>query len=640
MPGAIFGAFLAAASEHMEDADAAVRANEPTWPATAAGELCRLVGVLARYCDDLAPCDAIEVLSRYDLRPWERAAIDAGAALNIAAGALHRAALEMASHPARETASLAAQDLAAAAADLEAGRDLLYTHLATDQDGRTIQRSEWAAAVTSVPVTRALANEVGQWALRLATFTTRLAGTSPARARPDRLGQGVPSSARAELAAASRWLQASGAAARRAGDVDPVRHADSELLCAIPTAGIAERRAPGPAGESVAELCDGIAISASRLRSAMRDSRDQARWSPAATAGGWQWMAQAAAVTSHLSEVTLRVLATRAGQLADPPASEARLVAAADVVIGMRAAWQQADRAWDVMITESRMAPTRAMPDAGDLVIRMGRLAWDDPQWTPARSRHAQHRNPAALAPERGTVAVVVAAIHESADALACLAKADMNAVDAAGRAGRLYVPTRSLPEGYNVPRPFATAPASRCQALHGAYRVAVDASIQAARVLDELAISADAPSAVLALARAAAPAQSRRRGSRPRAGGRLPGDPTLDGTPFRHSRIATGMPGPVEEALRARHVHDAGMLMRAAAIDDAARQLMIQAETAPPAASPPDAPATRGSASKSARLAAQSFPRDPTTRPGADESPDPARRACSPGSRDRRRTP
>ena len=54
---------------------------------------------------------------------------------------------------------------------------------------------------------------------------------------------------------------------------------------------------------------------------------------------------------------------------------------------------------WDAMITESRMLPTQAMTDASDLVLRMGRLVWDDPHWAPARSRRAPLRDPAALAP-------------------------------------------------------------------------------------------------------------------------------------------------------------------------------------------------------------------------------------------------
>ena len=640
MPGAVFGDFLAAARGQLEAA-VAVREDEVTRPSAVAEELSRLVAVMSRYCDDLAPCDQVEASGRDDLHPWEHVAIDAGAALRIVAGCLRCAAVETVGDLVNGTASHRARHLEAAATELAAGRDLLHTHLAIDPDGLTVERSEWASAVTSVPVTRALANEIGQWSLRLAPFTAWLARSAAPSALPGGPGQAVPVSVRTEFATASQWFQAAGAAIRPALYIDPVRPEDTELLCAIPAAMVPQRQRPGSAGESVAELCDGITISASRLRGAMRDRKERARWSPNVTSGGWQWMAQAAAVTSHLSELALGALATRAGQLPGPPVSETQLHDAADFMVGMRAAWHQVDRMWDAMITESRMLPTQAMTDASDLVLRMGRLVWDDPHWTPAHSRRAPPRDPAALAPETDAVTTVIAAVHQSVDVLARVAKADMDAVEAADQAGRLYVPTRSLPEDYDVPRPFATAPVSRYQVLQEAYRVALDASVQGARALDELSIAASAPSKALALARTAASAQSSRRGSQPRPDDGIPGDPPLSGTPFTHSRAATGRPGPVEEAIRARRVYDPIILMRAAAIDNAARQLIIQAEDATPASSSPDTPANiRRPASSAAQLAAQSFPYDQTARPAAGQPPRSARRTTSSSSRVPRRVP
>lgn len=73
-------------------------------------------------------------------------------------------------------------------------------------------------------------------------------------------------------------------------------------------------------------------------------------------------------------------------------------------------------------------------------------------------------------------------------------------------------MPTRLLPEDENVPRPFATAPTARYRVLHDAYRAALDASMQAAHLLDELTVVTRGPSMPLALARAAAPVQSHRR--------------------------------------------------------------------------------------------------------------------------------
>src|SRR5205085_7923245 len=60
----------------------------------------------------------------------------------------------------------------------------------------------------------------------------------------------VPASVRDELAAASQWLQAAGAAVRPALDADPARPADAELLCAIPEVMVPQRRRPGPSGRS------------------------------------------------------------------------------------------------------------------------------------------------------------------------------------------------------------------------------------------------------------------------------------------------------------------------------------------------------------------------------------------------------
>jgi hypothetical protein len=417
---------------------------------------------------------------------------------------------------------------------------------------------------------------------------------------------------RDELINASQWLQVAGVAVRPALDADPVRAADTELLHAIPVAEPPQRHRPGAVAESVAELCKGIAISASRLRTAARGSKERAMWSPNVTSGGWQWMAQAAAVTSHLNELVLRSLAVRVRQFAGPRENGTRLNAAADSMVEMRAAWRQVDQMWDVMITESRLLPTLAMTDASDLVLRMGRLVWNKPDWTPADSRHATRRTRAALAPDVSALAGVVSAAHQAVDAFARLAINDMEAVAAAMRAGRLYTPTRSLPADYDVPRPFASVPTARYQALQDAYHFALDASIHAAHLLDGLAIAVGAPSRVLGLARAAVSMQSHRRGSQSQINLDDLGSPDLS---FMHSRFSTGVGGPVEQAIRDRKVYDPVILLRAAAIDDAARQLIIQADNAlPTPGSSVSFMMAQPATSSTAQLVAQSFPSDPVT--------------------------
>jgi hypothetical protein len=327
----------------------------------------------------------------------------------MAVDCLRRATAEAASGETGTGTPDRERHLAAAALELAASRDLLHTHLATDLNGQVRDRSDWAPVVTSVPVTRALVNEITRWSLLLVPFTAQLAHAAARPAPSHEPGQALLGRAHAELASASQWLQAASAAARPAFDADPVRAADAELLSSIPPATAPPRQRPSLAGESVAELCHGIAISAPRLRWAIRDSEDRARWSPSVTSGAWQWMAQAAAITSYLSELALRAAGTRASHLAISSVTEAQLNGAADLMADMRAAWSQVDQVWNTLITETRLLATPAMTDASDLLLRTGRLVWDDPQWTPARSRRARPRTPAELAPGPATLSSVVA---------------------------------------------------------------------------------------------------------------------------------------------------------------------------------------------------------------------------------------
>jgi hypothetical protein len=627
MPGPVFGDFLAAAQAHLEAATVIGDGMIASPEAVGAG-MHRLVAVMARYCTDLAPCDEVQASSRNDLRPWERAAIDMETALSLAGECLSRGAAAPdggepgAARPGR------AGHLAAAASALAAGRDLLHTHFTVGPGGWLRDRSEWAPAVTSAAVTRALADEIARWSAALAPFTARLAASAAFEGLPRGPGMAAWEEAFGDFASASQWLRTVGDAARAAHDADPVQPADAELLSAIPAAAPPAQLPPRPSGESVPELCQGIAVSAARLRAAIRDAGDLALWSPGVTSGGWQWMAQAAAVTSHLSELLLRTLATRAGQLAGPPFSPSQLTHAAELMAGMRAAWHQAGGTWDTMITETRLLPTPAMTEASHLVLRLGRLAWDDPGWTPARSRRARPRPPAALAPDPSAVKLLLAAVHQSADAMAGVARADLAAVNAASRAGRLYVPARSLPpEDFAVPRPYAPAPAPRCDAVREAYAAALSASTRAARRLDALA-APGTPGRALALARAAAPAQSSRRNIQPRQDDNPASRPPAPRPARQHTAPADGC-GPVEQAIRNRGVTDPLSLLRASAIDKAARRLIAQADKPTPAANSPDEPpGARRATASAARLAVQSFPHGPTTGPATGQASHPARQA------------
>ena len=633
MRSPVFGDFLDLGRKHVEAAVADGDRQDAHLP-VAVPSLHRLVTVMSLCFEDMAACDEIEAAGRTDLHVWERAVVDAGAALRIAADCLHRSMADPnPREPAGNCAPACARHLADAAASLAAGRDLLHTHIVPDPDGLACAQSDWAPVVTSLSVMRGLGNEIAVWSARLAPFTAWLAGLAPPYISRPMTDQPFASSPREELASASQWLRAASAALHPALDADAIRPEDAELLRAIPAAFPPRRQALGPAAESIAELCCGITVSASRLSAAAYRDRDRGSWSPDLTSGGWQWMAQAAAVTSHLSELALRSLAVRAGQLAGLAVTEERLNDAADAMIGMREAWQRVNLMWNTVITERRLLPTPAMSEASDLLLRMGRLVWDNPQWTPARAHRGTRRAPADLAPQTGAFTAVVSAAHHAADALARVAIAEITTVEAAARNGRLYVPTRSLPDGFDVPRPFAPALIETVLEVQDAYHGAAEASGQAARELDEIAIAIEAPSKALALARAAALVQTRRRGGQ---------DIYLDdegrhdlprsGVSFSHSRASTGLPGPVERAVRQCRVYDQVILLRAAAIDNAARNLISLAEGgyAPGKPDPHEGPISAICAPDAVQLAAQSFPHDTVvtqsinasfSRPGAPPS-------------------
>jgi len=224
-------------------------------------------------------------------------------------------------------------------------------------------------------------------------------------------------------------------------------------------------------------------------------------------------------------------------------------------------------------------------------------------------------RTIAGLASGGDGIAAVVAAIHQAADAFARIAAADLAAVTAADSAGHLYVRTRSLPEGYDVPRPYATAPADRTRPLLDAYRAAMGASNQATGALAALALATDAPSSTLALARAAS----------------VPGPhgPEQDeispapAAPADGLGVLTSRPGPTEQAIRKLHVKDPIVLLRAAAIDDAGQQLIAQAEQLSGQASPRSTGVTarRRPPGGPARLAAKDSPHGPAAALASGES-------------------
>ncbi len=79
-------------------------------------------------------------------------------------------------------------------------------------------------------------------------------------------------------------------------------------------------------------------------------------------------------------------------------------------------------------------------------MLRTGRLAYNNPRWTPACADTSPARDPADLAATAGDLRDVLAAVHHAIDAISRVAACDTDAVRDAAWVRRLYLPTRLLP--------------------------------------------------------------------------------------------------------------------------------------------------------------------------------------------------
>ena len=120
--------------------------------------------------------------------------------------------------------------------------------------------------------------------------------------------------------------------------------------------------------------------------------------------------------------------------------------------------WRTVTDHWDIISTGasrgSGLIPVAREID--DLVLRTGRLAYQNPHWAPAYGDTSLIRDPTDLARSAHDVIAVLAAVHHATDAISQIAATDHQAVLDAAADGRLYVPTRLLPDTYNIPQPYA----------------------------------------------------------------------------------------------------------------------------------------------------------------------------------------
>ena len=391
----------------------------------------------------------------------------------------------------------AVRHLSAAADFLAAGRDLLQTHFVTRPGGTGERHSHWAPVITSRPVTAALLGEIAGCALQLAPWTARLSV-------PETPAGDVPAAIGLAVLTASHCTWVAGAAVQAAHRRHPPSPDACRLLCAIP-ANFPPPRMALAEGEQVSELSYGTIVTAERLRHAVLASARQTRLSPTATSASWRKDALASAIIGHACEFILHGLTERARQLNFPPAISAQLQSAAEASSQAWPTWRVIAHHWDTASTGIHQAagPTPVAAEFGDLVLRIGRLAYRNQRWTPARTHASHTRNPADLAPAPGDISSVVAAVHTAADAITHIAAGDRESVRAAAADHRLYMPAFTRTNAAVVRRRYRPAFPSRVDEILASYGDAIDATTRATSKLDDLALVLDAPTWPLATLRA-----------------------------------------------------------------------------------------------------------------------------------------
>jgi hypothetical protein len=285
-----------------------------------------------------------------------------------------------------------------------------------------------------------------------------------------------------------------------------------------------------PGNEQVSDLSHAAIVTAERLRQAGLAFAPQAHWSLTATSDSWRKDALASANIGHASEFILRGLTERAKQLGVVPAICAQLHSAADASSQAWPTWRAVAHHWDIASTgiHRGASPTPVAAEFADLVLQIGRLAYRNQRWTPARAQASHTRDPADLAPAPSDITYVVAAVHTAADAVTRIAAQDREAVRAAADHS-LYVPAFTRTNAAVVRRRYRPASPARVDEILASYDDALEASIRAISKLGDLALALGAPTWPLAALRA-----QPQNGMRPFRPGKTPFSQRVANSPAR----------------------------------------------------------------------------------------------------------
>ena len=567
----VFGDFLVGAHDGIT---AAVSTSGELPGDAKVGVICqldRLVTTLARYVGDIPLASEFDRLqARQNPGTGGREALEARIALRRSAQVLHSAVLSTTGDVSAGEPHPVARHLAGAATQLAAGRDLLHTHFSPDPaTGARNRASAWAKAIYTPSITDALLSEIASMAAQLAPWMMRLSLESS----PD---SAMAASAGLALHDASRWLWTAGLKLETRICQQPPPTKGWLVLTAIP-ANLPPTHHPVPSTETIPDLCAGVITTTARLQHATATFARSARWSPQATSASWRRNALAAAITADSSTVILHTLTRAARALGLDPLIQAHLDNTLLTLKPVTTAWRAVTAEWGVLSTGVNRGKdlNRVAAEMGDLILRVGRLAYLNREWTPACSHASIIRHPTSLAATTGDIGTVIAAVHHASDTLTHIAVTDLRCIHRAAADSRLYIPTRMLSADHDFPYQHAPAPRSRVTTLLDSYRLAVKTCTAATQAFDDLALAAGAPSHVLAAAH-----------TRPTPGSPLPAvqpaelalEPPPEDSPSSQISVGAIQPGHLEEAVRDLQLTEPTLLVRASAIDEAGRDLLTGA--------------------------------------------------------------
>ncbi|MEV5831908.1 hypothetical protein AB0L25_40785 [Spirillospora sp. NPDC052242] len=404
--------------------DINAQARHPAIPA----EISRLTAVLARYHDRIATGFGVPHPDEQGVRDAARRSAALLREAQLALGA--PAATEM---PATELAGT----LRSVSVALGCGLDLLASHFPTTPDQPA---SDNATVINATDTARSLMDDLAEYTATCAHLAQQTA-TSTAETTGPLLRAAVIS--------------------RVFG-----QH-NIELASGVPFRTTPERIPPQP-GEGFIELLNGIHASVQRLKDPQ---------TPACVAT-WRYLATAAAVTSDINHKLILSLARRLQELhEDDPQTKFKETAMA--VNRTRLKWRFVVKHWNRLPGYFGPPESAISIDASDLIVRLGRLVYSDPDWRPSPRSSYLIRPLDELAPTSAQAAEIAVASLKALDACNTIAHHRR----AASRDAAVIIAIEK--DNLNHPRyPHSPKWHNRAINLHNRYEVAESEGRNAAALL------------------------------------------------------------------------------------------------------------------------------------------------------------